>query len=526
MSSMFAVGDGWAVTDPSKHAVPGIPQGDYVGVLESAGIQLKDPGVPLLDYASGLPIVDAMWRTQPSVRKVADFIARNIASIPLHAYQRVSDVDRARITGTPLATVLGAPETGQAWPSSPFRFWWRVMLDGLLADRWLVMVDPVTPSLVRVPPGKFQLVDDGAGRVTAVQVVVADGTGAHTWRDLDPGSALLDFGYAPRGPRGGSPLTALAQVLSEQNEAVRYRRQLWDRQSRITGVVSRDREWEDLARDRFSAGLRRFAGKDGSSAGGVMLLEDGMTYTQLDPPKATDTADLEGRRLADIEVCSAYHVPPELVGAREGTFANVQAFRQLLYRDSLGPYLSALEGAIQPLARLLGADPDTYVEANVAAKLRGSFEEQASVLQTSVGAPWLTRNEARARANLPAVPNGDDLVTPLNVLIGGQASPTDSGTQNLGSGALAGNPAVKALCERHFSRREAAVRSSLGALAAKGATATVEDLWRPAWEAELATDLAALEISTDDAALIAATERDRHLAHIEALLPTPEGITP
>jgi hypothetical protein len=47
-------------------------------------------------------------------------------------------------------------------------------------------------------------------------------------------------------------------------------------------------------------------------------------------------------------------------------------------------------------------------------------------LQASTGAPWLTRNEARARANLPAVENGDELVTPLNVLVGGQASPLDS----------------------------------------------------------------------------------------------------
>jgi hypothetical protein len=38
----------------------------------------------------------------------------------------------------------------------------------------------------------------------------------------------------------------------------------------------------------------------------------------------------------------------------------------------------------------------------------------------------MTRNEARARVNLPQVDGGDDLVTPLNVLIGDQASPTDS----------------------------------------------------------------------------------------------------
>jgi hypothetical protein len=44
--------------------------------------------------------------------------------------------------------------------------------------------------------------------------------------------------------------------------------------------------------------------------------------------------------------------------------------------------------------------PNVYVEFNLAEKMKGSFEEQATSLQTAVGAPWMTRNEARARQNL------------------------------------------------------------------------------------------------------------------------------
>jgi hypothetical protein len=47
-------------------------------------------------------------------------------------------------------------------------------------------------------------------------------------------------------------------------------------------------------------------------------------------------------------------------------------------------------------------------------------------MQTATGAPIMTRNEARQRMNLPHLPGADDLVVPLNVLVGGQASPTDS----------------------------------------------------------------------------------------------------
>src|SRR5690625_5821080 len=79
----------------------------------------------------------------------------------------------------------------------------------------------------------------------------------------------------------------------------------------------------------------------------------------------------------------------------------------------------------------MGMDPDLYyAEFNIGQKLNGSFEEQAAVMQTLVGAPIMTRNEGRGRFNLPAVEGGDELIVPLNVIEGGQASPTDSGSQN------------------------------------------------------------------------------------------------
>jgi hypothetical protein len=75
---------------------------------------------------------------------------------------------------------------------------------------------------------------------------------------------------------------------------------------------------------------------------------------------------------------------------------------------------------------MIGADPRTYVEFDLTEKLKGSFEERASILQASVGGPWLTRNEARADNNLPPIEGGDELIVPLNVIEGGQSSPQDT----------------------------------------------------------------------------------------------------
>jgi hypothetical protein len=68
---------------------------------------------------------------------------------------------------------------------------------------------------------------------------------------------------------------------------------------------------------------------------------------------------------------------------------------------------------------------DVYVEFNLAAKLAGSFEETATLLHLGGRALHVTQRGASS-LNLPHIENGEGLVTPLNVLVGGQTSPTDS----------------------------------------------------------------------------------------------------
>jgi hypothetical protein len=111
----------------------------------------------------------------------------------------------------------------------------------------------------------------------------------------------------------------------------------------------------------------------------------------------------------------------------------------MLYSVSLGADITALEDVLNTqLVPLLAGGRPLYVEANVASKLRGSFEEQASLLQTAVGGPYMTRAEARTVQNLPHIDGTDELIVPLNVVVGGLASPTDTGPK-------AGGPAPKAV---------------------------------------------------------------------------------
>ncbi|MCW2089476.1 UNVERIFIED_ORG: HK97 family phage portal protein [Rhodococcus erythropolis] len=396
----------------------------------SPSVELVDPGYPL---GESLDInADNVLRNQPSVRKVVNFIARNVASVPLHLYERVDDNNRVRITDSPIGRALAKPRKKM----TPFRFWRDVMIDLLLHDRYCIVfgeTDTGELSLTRLPANRVRF-KGGEGETEGDVIEIRFTSKSGDVVTIDPDVCIYDIGYSPRGDNGLSPIETLRHLLAEATEAVDYRRSLWKNNARIPQVIERPADakvWSPDAAARFKSDMANFR-KGGGAEGGMPVLEDGMTIKEVTSFRPRDTNDLEGRRLTDAEVASAYFIAPELVGARDGTYANVEAFRQMLYRDSLGPWIFALEQALNVhLVPYYDDGKSLYVEANLDAKLRGSFEEQAGVLQTSVGAPWLKRNEARARMNLPAIDGGDELVTPLNVLTGGQASPTDSAPKSL-----------------------------------------------------------------------------------------------
>ena len=118
----------------------------------------------------------------------------------------------------------------------------------------------------------------------------------------------------------------------------------------------------------------------------------------------------------------------------------------MLYQDCLGPWLQMVsqEIAAQVLPDVTDT-ADVYPEFNIGEKLRGSFEEQAIAASTATGRPWMTANETRALFNLSQHPDGDGLVTPLNVLVGGQASPRDSAPKTVAAQRLDREPVPRQL---------------------------------------------------------------------------------
>lgn len=482
--------------------------GHYYG---SSGIAIADPGVPLTALRKG--DVEAVWQSQPDVRKVVDFIAGNIASVPLRLYDRVSDDDRERVRDHPLARTLSRPQRR----TGAYRFWRAVLSDGLLYDKWAVLALDAGDGteLIHIPSWRLRL------DVNALRIVV----GAAMWvgdmpaepgdkdgyRPLDFERLIFDHGYAPK-TAGLSPIETLRDTLAERAAAVQWRQQVWANGARASAYLASPQGTEFPNKETKSRFLAQFnalwVGRNAEKPGGVPMLENGIELRSVDVTDSSDALDLEGRKLAAEEICTLFHIAPEALHIREGTYSNIKEIRQSLYRDSLGPYITSLEQTLnaQLLPLFDDGGRDLYIEANLDVKLRGSFEERASILQAAVGGPTHTLNEARAKENLPAVEGGDVVARPMNLLYGSStATPGDTDDAPAGtSGAPAtssAQPARKAArtlvkarptqsvvdeatatLEAFFDRQGAAVASAGG------------DWDDDRWNDELADELTAVNV--------------------------------
>lgn len=495
-------------------------------------------GVALYGQVGNAADYATLYRTQPNVRTVVDFLARNIAQLGLKVYERVGDAERVHLSDHPLARMIRRPNPFAVAPpflSRRSRYWWTYDLvqDVAVYDEFYAakVRDPnQVMGLQRIPP---QWVEGKGGSWAAPAYYEIRGKQQPIRIDADRMFTIV--GHNPDDPRSGlSPLETLRRILAEEAAAGEYREAFWRNAATMGGVIERPADapdWSPTARARFRGEWEaRFTGA--GNAGKTPILEDGMTFKQASF-SAQESQYLEARRLTREEVASAYHIPPPMVGILEhATYSNISEQHKHLYQDTLGPWLVMIEEEYEN--QLVPEFPNSeriYVEFNLGEKLRGSFTEQTRAIQSAVGAPWLTRNEGRALQNLAPVDGGDSLVVPLNVLVGGQASPTDTVPPEREVGAAAASPNGKALpvggsskaadprlVERHveahrrqlaahFERQRDAVLRQLGEKA-RGQKVAVADVFDDGrWSAELAADLLALAQASAVAFAALVTER-------------------
>jgi HK97 family phage portal protein len=426
-----------------------------------------------------------MYRRQPAVRSVVDFLAINIAQLNPKVYERVDDNDRKDVTQHPLALLLQYPnpattrfthirDTVSDLGIYDRAYWRKLRLRGRVA------------GVVRLPPE---------------HVLVDTSTGVKVYKDPHgveiPRRDLVIFsGYNPDSYADGvSPLETLRQVLQEETASIAHRESMWQNAARQSGVIERPLEapeWSDLARQSFRAAWQETYGGT-RNAGKTVVLEEGMKWNAASfSPEQTQYID--SRKLTYEEVALTYFGPVAGRSFLQATGTGTEATHNQVYQDVLAPRLEHIEGEIE-LQLLPDFEPFSergriYVEFNIAAKLKGSFQEQAESLTTAVGVPYMAVNEGRARLNLPQIDAewADQPVQPLNVMYGGQPAVTVPVEEEPGL-AAAPAPSAKDLArlEQAVADHAKALRSHYDRMERTVVAAKAIDTDR--WDRELTADL-------------------------------------
>lgn len=397
-----------------------------------------------------------LYATQANLHAVVSFLADSVAQLPLKVYTRNAEFDRQRDRNSNAAKLLYRPNADQ----TSYEFWNAVVTELLLmgvSTCW-VLPDPNSESgyQLRIIPKEWIMDSERKTNYAPDVLRITAGTAGDVVEI--PRTEFVQFRmYSPGNPGGyQSPLAALRQTLNEQIQADKFRTEIWSSSGRFNAYLTRPasvQPWTNEQRKAFVTAFREGWGKGGSNAGKIPLLEDGM---EIKPYQfnAKEAQYAETKQLSREDVAAAYHVNPSLIWhTTTQTYASAKDNARALYADCLGPTLQMLQQRINAfLLPMVGADANTYVEFDLTEKLKGSFEERASILQASVGGPWMTRNEARADNNLPPVDGGDELIVPLNVVEGGQASPQDT---HMNNGA---QPDVKLIIPSHRKDGEGTIR--------------------------------------------------------------------
>jgi HK97 family phage portal protein len=467
-----------------------------------------------------------MYSNSPAVRTVVDVIVRNVGQLELRLFEEVSESERQPRPEHPAALSLRYPNetsTADAFIRALFK-------DYLIYDNAYALLVPAAGgqiNLIRIPAFMVEVMGSSLFQAEVYRVwpqgAWTSGTtwgGSGTPVDYPAENVLHWHGENPLDPRVGlSHLDTLRDVIAEDAALQQATVELAQSGLQEPAWVYRPidaPDWSNPAREGFEEDLtNRLRSRNRKP----VVLEEGMEMRSFGV-SPQDAQMLEVRRWAVERVATAYGVPLAVVGLGTGRAQSLADAQAQLYTDTLLPYCQDFSKMLdQRILVSVYNWTDGAFEFSFDEKLMGNDRLQA--LTSASGRAVMLTNEARAKLNLPPIDGGDELVTPMNVIVGDNPKPSPQvmPTQDPGGPPQDGShreqppkalakaedytplpqlhpgrkrdldsqhrniDLAKGTVERHFSR----IERSMKAKARRSVKATDDDWQR--WDREFASDM-------------------------------------
>ncbi len=342
---------------------------------------------------AGQPVNINSAMTYSAVWSAVSVIAQNIASLPCVTYKRMPDGRRERQDSAPTAWLLHEePNPYQ----TPFVFMETALHHVLITGNFFAEIQKDGAN----KPARLWLVDpcDVTPFYDAQHRLRYKYKGTDAW---DASEVIHVPGLGWDGLKGYSVVNKARQAISLGIATDKFGGAFFGNGAWPGIALEHPKTVSQPAQDRLIAGVeRRHQGAD--KAFRPFVAEEGMVVKTLSIPN-DDAQFLETRQFQIEEIARWFNIPltklKSKAGERPG--GNIEAQNIEFVVDCLRPWLVRIEQEFNRKLIPLAARPNTYVEFNVSALLRGDSGSRANSYRAYFDMGVLDAETIAALENLP-----------------------------------------------------------------------------------------------------------------------------
>jgi HK97 family phage portal protein len=390
-----------------------------MGVLASAYSWVgRKFGLTTDDYfrwyagSNGARAVNAQTAMQLSaVWSCVRLLSETVATLPLSLYERDEKGGKQVARGNPLYTLLHDQPHANL---SAVEYWETVVAHVALWGNHYSRIVRVRGRVVSLEPLNPDRMAEP--RVNEAGELIYCYLGSRGEEILTEAEVFHVKGFGVTGTSGLSVVGMARQSMSLAMATEEAASKVFQNGMQPSGFIEAPMVLKTEQRKQFRESLEEFTGS--ANTGKTLLLEAGMKYSPLSM-NPEDAQMLETRAFNIEEICRWFRVPPWMIGHTEnstswGTGLEQQMIAFLTF--ALRPYLTRIEQAVKrsllsPAERL-----SLFAEFNLEGLLRADSQGRAALYSQMAQNGVYTRNEIRARENLPPIEGGDVLTVQSNLV--------------------------------------------------------------------------------------------------------------
>lgn len=412
------------VSPPARSALAPVALGENASTSGLTVNELASALGALSPVASGEQVTADTALRVSTVYRCVDLVAGSIASLPLHVYER-SGQDSRRVDSD--VWWLFNERASDGWTSHAA--WVYLFAARMLhGDGFAELLRPSAYS--------SRVIGWQPWHPSRVEPFVSGGAlyyrlspAAGPVRVVDAADMLHIPSLGFDGLRSPSPITyAARESIGTALAADKYAGRFFSGGATFDYALTSDRDLKSNQITELTAALRARVATNGRAP---LLLTGGLKPAQLSI-NSRDAEILATRQFGVDEICRAFGVPPQLVGAGDKSAgwagSSLEQMSGGFVRFTLLPQLVAVAQEIN--SKLWPTRARYYVQHDTAALERGDLSARTAAYRTALGRAgepgWMTVNEIRRAENLPPAPGGDVLMSATPAAPQDQPDDTDT----------------------------------------------------------------------------------------------------